>query len=250
MKLRYITCSDPRQQNSIKSVMELAYMPNAEIAVQCHSSKMSAGMPRNVWFEQLLKTAYNSEGINLAIHINAEWADSICRNGAIPETILNWIKLEYSYDNPLIQRIQLNMPKATAENIDAEKLAKIIHCFKNQEFILQYNEKTKNAVEKLHKTGAKFSLLFDASGGNGISPEQWQKPIYKTHPMGYSGGISPYNVMKNLDLIDRVVPKNTKIWIDAEGKLKSPMLFEEKPMFDVDLAKSYVKHANIWQKTR
>ncbi|MFQ6703913.1 MAG: hypothetical protein ACLRFP_02410 [Alphaproteobacteria bacterium] len=41
MKLKYITCSDPREHNSIKSIMELARMPNAEIAVQCHPSKMS-----------------------------------------------------------------------------------------------------------------------------------------------------------------------------------------------------------------
>ena len=57
MKLRYITCSDPREHNSIKSVIELAKLPRAEIAVQCHPSKMSVGMPRNVWFNQLICAA-------------------------------------------------------------------------------------------------------------------------------------------------------------------------------------------------
>lgn len=250
MQLRYITCSDPRENNSVKSIIDLAHMPRAEIGIQCHPSKMSNNMPRNVWFNELLRAANQTSRVNLAVHINCEWADSICAHGVIPEIILNWIQLEKCHNVPLIRRIQLNMPKSTAANINADALAKIIHDFKNHEFILQYNNNTKDAVEKLHQTGAKFSLLFDASGGNGISPKSWQKPIYENHPMGYSGGMSPYNVMRNLDAINAVVPSNRWIWIDAEGKLKSQTLFEEKPVFDTDLAKGYVHRANLWQKQR
>ena len=248
MKIRYITCSDPREHNSIKSILDLAHLPHAEIAVQCHPSKMSKGMPRNVWFDELLFAANWTSRVNLAIHVNAQWANDICANGKIPEIILNWMRIERTHNNPLIRRIQLNMPRATAENINADKLAQIIHDFKNQEFILQYNDKTKDAVEKLHKTGAKFSLLFDASGGNGIAPTQWEKPIYETHPMGYSGGLSPTNIMRNLDKINALVPGETPIWTDAEGKLKFQGLFDEKPLFDVDMARAYVARANMWQK--
>jgi hypothetical protein len=65
--------------------------------------------------------------------------------------------------------------------------------------------------------------------------------------MGYSGGLSPDNVFGNLRKIERIVGDN-EIWIDAEGKLKSQTLFDEKALFDVNLAKSYVRRANIWQK--
>ena len=247
MKLRYITCSDPREHNSIKSIIDLAHMPHAEIAVQCHPSKMLSGMPRNIWFNKLLQETKQTSRINLAIHVNNEWSNDICAKGIIPNIILDWINIEKSHNKPLIKRIQLNMSADTAENIDAEALAKIIHDFKYHEFILQYNDKTKNAVQKLQETGAKFSLLFDASGGNGISPAQWQKPIYETHPMGYSGGLSPINIIQNLDKINAVVGDN-ETWIDAEGKLKTPTLFEEKPLFDAELAKIYLRRANIWQK--
>ena len=250
MKLRYITCSDPREQNSVKSIIELAHLPHAEIAVQCHPSKMSKGMPRNVWFEELLFAANWTSRINLAMHINSEWANDICANGKIPEIILNWMQIERTYNNPLVRRIQLNMPRETANNINADALAKIIHDFKNHEFILQYNNKTKDAIEKLHRTGAKFSLLFDASGGNGVSPKEWQKPVYDEHPMGYSGGLSPTNVMRNLGQINALVPDDRSVWIDAEGKLKSQTLFEEKPTFDTDLARGYIYRANLWAKTR
>ena len=248
MKLRFITCSDPRENNSVKSIIDLAHLPYAEIAVQCHPSKMSTGMPRNVWFNELLHAANQTSRVSLAIHINCEWADSICAKGIIPDIILNWMQIEKCHNNPLIKRIQLNMPKKTAETINANALAQIIHDFPNNEFILQYNNNTKDAVEKLHQTGAKFSLLFDASGGTGKSPESWQKPIYENHPMGYSGGMSNENVMRNLDAINAVVPENRWIWVDAEGRLKSQTLFEEKPQFDVDLARAYVKRATTWQK--
>jgi hypothetical protein len=228
--------------------MSLSRLPRAEIAVQCHPSKMSSGMPRNVWFEQLLRDAKLASHIHLAIHINAEWAYDICARGIIPDIILDWIKIERTHNNPLIKRIQLNMSKDTADNIDINGLRAVLYDFRHQEFIFQYNDKTKDAIEKLHKTNAKFSLLFDASGGNGISPENWQKPIYENHPMGYSGGISPTNVMQNLSKIRAVVGDDTPIWIDAEGKLKSQNLFDEKALFDVELAKAYVRRANVWQK--
>ena len=247
MYLRYITCSDPREHNPVKTIISLARLPRAEIAVQCHPSKMSADMPRNIWFNQLIRESLQASHINLAIHINAEWAYDICTRGYIPNIILDWLKVEKSHRRPLIKRVQLNMSKNVADNINVNAMRGILYDFRHTEFIFQYNDKTKDAIEKMHKSGAKFSLLFDASGGNGISPDKWQKPVYDEHPMGYSGGISPDNVIGNLRKIDNVA-HGREIWIDAEGKLKSQNLFDEKALFDADLARAYIKRANKWQK--
>ena len=264
MKLRYITCSDPREHNKISDIVELAKLPNAEIAVQCHHSKMSAGMPRNVWFNDLLRVARDEVDMNLAIHINMEWADYICAKGVIPDIILNWMKLEKSHNKPLIKRIQLNMPKTTAENINMDGIIEIFDYFHDREFIFQYKKDNIPAIRKLHRAVKKinkyrlkdqrlnFSLLFDESGGCGQPPKEWRKPVYKTkvHPMGYSGGMSPDNVIENLNKINAVVPEHRDIWIDAEGKLKSQTVFNAKALFDVELAKGYVRRANAWQKRR
>ncbi len=247
MKLRYITCSDPREHNSVKSIIQLSQKPHAEIAVQCHPSAMAAGMPRNIWFNELLRAAMELRSMNLAIHINNEWSNDICTKGIIPGIIYDWMKIEKQHNKPLIKRIQLNMSKNTADNIDVCAVRAVLYEFRHQEFIFQYNDKTKAAIDKLHKSGAKFSLLFDASGGNGISPDSWQKPIYAEHPMGYSGGISPMNVVGNLNKIAPLVGED-ETWIDAEGKLKSQTLFEEKALFDADLARAYINRANKWQK--
>lgn len=251
MKLEYVTCSDPREHNLISDMIKLGRMPNAEIAVQCHPSKMSEGMPRNVWFKRLLHAVYDISKINLAIHVNNEWTYEICVNGKIPDTLLEFLKAHDSHNNPTIKRIQLNMNEATAQNINPAELAKIVQCyFPRREFIFQYNDVTKDAVRKMHETGVQFSLLFDASGGYGKSPESWEKPVYKTHKMGYAGGISPDNVIDNLRKINLLLPADYKTWIDAEGRLKSNTLFDEKFKFDTELAKLYVKRANNWKKCR
>lgn len=250
MKLRYITCSDPREHNSIESILKLARMPHAEIAVQCHPSKMSPNMPRNVWFEDLLKEAIQLPRINLALHINSEWANDICVNGKLPYPLSAWFKVENKREKPVIQRVQLNMPKETADNINIKYVAKIIHLYDDKEFIFQYNDNTKSAIQKLHDADIKFSLLFDASGGRGVTPKSWEKPIYEAHPMGYSGGMSPENVIGNLRQIDKIVSNDYPTWIDAEGKLKSNDLFDEKPKFNTELARAYITRANMWMKEK
>ena len=251
MKLRYITCSDPREHNSIESIFKLARMPHSEIAVQCHPSKMGDKMPRNIWFRELLRESKQlSRPINLAIHINSEWATDMCVYGILPPTILEWLRLKNEHNNPIIRRVQINMPKETADSIYPYRIGNIICNFPKQEFIFQYNDKTKMAVQKLHDADIKFSLLFDASGGRGVAPKSWEKPIYESHPMGYSGGMSPDNVIGNLRQINKILPTDYPTWIDAEGKLKSNNMFDEKPKFDVELARAYITRANIWEKQR
>lgn len=248
MNLRYVTCSDPREHVSLESIVKLCRMaPFVEIAVQCHPSKVSFDMPRYTWFNNIVKEAVNmGRGPRLAVHVNAEWCNMFCK-GVIATELIDWFFLKNWQNKPVIYRWQLNMPKTTAEQFNPKPLAKLITNHPEHEFIIQYNDNTKDAVQKLHETGVQFSLLFDASGGNGKSPAQWEKPIYRKHPMGYSGGMSPENVIANLDAISKVVPANRDIWIDAEGKLKSAELFDEKPKFDVELAKGYISKVKYWQ---
>lgn len=248
MQLKYITCSDPREFNNINDIISLGNIsPLVEIAVQSHPSKMSPGMPRFQWFQELiLQVATNkSSKINLAMHVNREYCDTICRFGEIPIEIKQFFDFADEKGNPIVKRIQLNMPKDAAENINIKKLSELISNRPTQEFILQYNDKTKDIVHRIGQTATKFSVLYDASGGCGLLPSAWEKPVFQNHFQGYAGGISPDNVTYNLDKIDSVVwEKKRPIWIDAEGKLK------QNDMFNIDLAKKYIQNALNWRKQR
>ena len=80
MRLRYITCSDPRENLNPKDVIDLLKIsPLAELGVQAHPSAMSFGYPRFDWLKKLLDMAKDLQTpINLALHVNYKWCDKIC----------------------------------------------------------------------------------------------------------------------------------------------------------------------------
>ena len=63
------------------------------------------------------------------------------------------------------------------------------------------------------------AVLFDTSGGNGIAPAAWPRPLSGT-ACGYAGGLGP-------EVIDHALPEIAKacgdasIWIDMEGRLRT-----------------------------
>ena len=244
MNLKYITCSDPRNYNSLDDMFSLWEIDDrVEIAVQMHPGKVSSNTERYKWIQALVDRLKNDVCLyNFAIHINGQWCHDVC-NGKIPSELREFFDSAYRVDKipmPAVKRFQLNMPQLTADTLNPYVLKGVIESFPTQEFIIQYNDKTKDAVKKLDATGARFDLLFDASGGRGISPESWSAPVYANRQMGYSGGFSPENVNDNLDKISAVVPAGHNVWIDAEGKLKT----DDK--FDVARARQYILNAKNW----
>ena len=165
MNLKYITCSDPREFNDIHDIVKLAkFSPRVEIAVQAHPSKMSHGMPRNEWFRELVQYVQRDKhDINLAVHVNREWCDAICRTGKIPLELKEFFDARGERNRPLIKRWQLNVPQDTAANIDIYDIyalrRRLIDTHNNHEFILQYNTHTKHMVSSLFMSNfAKFSF--------------------------------------------------------------------------------------------
>ena len=259
MNLKYITCSDPREFNDIHDIVKLAKTsPRAEIAIQMHPSKASPGMPRYEWAIELVKKVQHDQyydymmglstiqdRLNLAIHINNEWAAQICRTGRIPEELHPLLVMRYRGGldmRPIVRRIQINVPPAAAHDASVIDMAHMMDVNRDYRFIVQYNAKTADLVGRLNQVGAKFSPLYDASGGRGLSPDSWQKPVFDTRMQGYSGGISPENVAENLNKISSVVSADHDVWIDAEGKLKTD------DRFDIMRARQYIINAENWLK--
>ena len=247
MKLQYITCSDPRDYNSFDELNGLWNIdPRVEIAVQMHPGKVSPETPRYQWVKELVDTLNRmpQQNPNFAIHVNNDWCDEIC-NGRIPEALYPlFCAWHYDTEKMVVGRIQLNMPDKTVENFNPFELKKVFEYFSTQKFIVQYNNRTKPAVNQLHNAGANFQILFDASGGRGISADEWKKPVYPgKHAQGYSGGLSPENIADNLTKINTVADGHT-IWTDAEGKLKT----DNK--FDCARAAAYIKNAIRWEQNQ
>ena len=239
MKLEKITCSDMREYNYVDDIIDLGVRyPCAEFAIQAHPSKFSANMPRYVWFDTLMHAARDTD-VNLAMHVNNQWRTELC-HGHIPYELRRMWDMKRTNGKPIIGRVQININGGKGKyRFCADKVAQIICAYPDIEFIFQYIPAQATRLQKLDKTGAKFSMLFDASGGRGISPDAWQAPVSKKHKMGYSGGLSPENIADNLAKINLLLPRNYKTWIDAEGKLKTT----DTKQFDVARAELYIQNA-------
>lgn len=244
MKLRYITCSDPREDLSVISLLNFTEKyPISELGVQAHPGPMSYKGRRYGWFNQMIFSCSNMPTPpNIALHINYEWCDCMCR-GTVPIELQRWIdaRNEITKD-PVIKRIQLNIGDNTW-SFDPVKLANLIQEHKDQEFIFPYNQRVALQIEQLKATGAKFSLLFDGSYGAGISPDKWQKPVYEDVPNGYAGGLGPGNVAIQLNKINKILPHDYETWIDAEGRLRD---IYDTQSFSLGLAERYMQEAIKW----
>lgn len=231
-----------REYNEIDDIIDLGKRyPMAEFAIQAHPSKFSAHMPRYVWFDTLLHAA-SVGNMNLAMHINAEWRTALC-HGKIPYEIKRMWDLKRTDNTSVIGRVQININGGKDSfRFYADRVADIIRAYPGIKFIFQYTPRQHARIERLNAEKVPFDLLFDASGGRGISPEKWDAPILPKHRMGYSGGLSPENVAENLNKINLVVPANYKTWIDAEGKLKDP----DTKQFDIVRAEKYIQNALRW----
>lgn len=246
MKLRYITCSDPRSDIPLESLLNFAEKyPMTEFGVQAHMGAMSENMDRFKWFDKLVQISRNMpKAPNLALHVNYEWCDYM-NIGAIPYELADWILTHNAHTGkPTVQRIQLNIGDHTF-SFNSKKLANLIKKFSDQEFILPWNHHVADKIQQLKETGAKFSLLYDNSYGAGIEPKKWYPPVYDDVPNGYAGGLGPDNVEKHLDKINAVLPHDYTTWIDAEGKLRDP---KTTCSFTLESAEKYVQNVIKWQK--
>lgn len=59
-------------------------------------------------------------------------------------------------------------------------------------------------------------VLFDASGGRGISPVEWPQAVNTTF-CGYAGGLNPENVAQAVQIIGM---RATRYWIDMESGVR------------------------------
>lgn len=75
---------------------------------------------------------------------------------------------------------------------------------------------------------ANHSLLIDASGGRGITPDGWDV-LMTQKPVGRAGGLGPDNLTSELGTF--AVEARNGAWVDMEGKLRTD------DWFDLDTAR-------------
>lgn len=113
------------------------------------------------------------------------------------------------------QRIQLNI---ISSRIKVDNLKNLINAYPDKTFMTQHNS-ANNQLAALLQDCPNHAVLFDASGGRGISPEIWPEHLTPKF-CGYAGGLGPDNIEMQLQLINKSAGTHN-IWIDMEGRLRT-----------------------------
>lgn len=88
-------------------------------------------------------------------------------------------------------------------------------------------------------------VLFDGSGGQGLSPAGWEAPV--TSPTGFAGGLGPRNLATELaritEAIQASVTPQAPFWIDMESSLRN-----SDDQFDLLQAKACLEMADAYRQ--
>lgn len=205
--------------------------PYVEFGILC--SKNSEGNPRfpsHKWIDELSRLPH--VGMHLSMHLCGSWVRSLCYGDGLVFT--DWIN-EYI---PMFSRIQLNFHGQAHRVGDRTLIA--LRNFHDLPIIFQMDGENNWLHWFAAKTNVNAYPLFDLSGGAGILPEYYPKPIGQY--CGYAGGLSPDNLNEQLENLSHIIGK-TPIWVDAETHLRShnDKVFDmEKVIKFLEIAKPYV----------
>ena len=168
------------------------------------------------------------QGTRFSGHICGEWARKVCR-GWFPAQI----------DHRTFQRIQLNVAHFLEEEvIDPAAMASCLP--KNREYIVQVGAALQEGValaRSLQLYDRTISILFDASGGHGVTPAKWPELAFGMK-CGFAGGLGPDDLEQALRSLSSSVG-DAHVWIDMESRVRS----EDGERFDINKARTCLEIA-------
>ena len=237
MKLQYCSITGADDAVDVADLTKIATkFPMVEWAILLLRAR--AGQPRfptTSWIENF--TAH-SKGQNKAMHL--------CDDGFLGFIAKDPDVLELMSG---FQRIQLNLKFGDVEGkYDPAELVARVKESPQWQFILQYTRE-KQGLLPLFKDVKNHAVLFDASAGQGISPDRWDAPL-AGHFCGYAGGLNPDNVGKNLQDIARVAAGHVT-WIDMETGVRTDDKFDLSKVERVlEIASPYFDQAQIAPRSK
>ena len=241
MRLSTIVLSGANEHTDAQAIISLckncSYL--AELGIQVSGEKAYYSSGRYWWLQLLCHLA--TPDINIALHLNKDWVEDFCA-GKIPPELETFLALSHPDGSPKIKRIQLNFKIGREKKPDLYTLLSTMRRYARHDFILSYNDSNQDFIRQIRKSGFKIgALLYDSSFGEGIAPSKRPAPVFNDVYQGYAGGLSPDNVVAELEKIDTVVPPGKSFFIDAEGKLKG-----EDGHLSLEKCKIFLTRAYAW----
>lgn len=211
MKLSCVTITGADDSIDVEELFLLSErFPFVEWGILCSEIKSGSNrFPSINWLDSL--STFKSKDTKFSAHLCGIYAKDVI--------FQNMLYLPLKCEH-LFQRVQLNVMQKHFHKIDFSYLNNINKISDKIEWICQYRgglQDDKKIAEM--ESYDCFSVLYDISGGKGVSPSSWIKPFEKIKT-GYAGGLSPNNLEKELANINELVD-NHKVWIDMESGVRT-----------------------------
>lgn len=160
---------------------------------------------------EFLQNAFRSlpSTTNVALHVCGKGVYDLIESEPVISSLVELVHARQG-------RVQLNFSHAR-KNVDLDKLKGMIELLYPMTIITQVHQANEGIWQALRELD-NHAVLFDGSGGRGISPDIWPEPLPIS--CGYAGGLGPSNISDQLNIISNTVG-NREIWIDMEGSLRT-----------------------------
>lgn len=232
MHLHTVTISGPDDGTAQQDMLDISKeYPFVEWGILL-SSRTDARprYPTPEWIDGLEEMA--RQGVLLSGHVCGGWAGRICK-GRFAEPL----------DRPFFRRTQLNVAQFFQKEV--RDVALMAGCLpRNREYIVQVGHAIREGLalaRDIQQHGHAVSVLYDASGGRGATPEQWPTPEFGIK-FGYAGGLGPENIAEQLAIITSM-GGDASIWIDMESRVRTDdgqRLDLDKVRQCLEIARKYV----------
>lgn len=168
--------------------------------------------------------------LNLSLHLCGRW---------VRDMLIGKTTLPYNYCDGF-PRIQINF-HAERCLIDPERFVDALKYYgdyiikPSRQFIFQIdghggNRHMEEMIQAQGDIEIDYAALFDVSGGAGITPRTWPRPLWGKGSWkqasgfiyhGYAGGLGPHNIAEQLPKIAEAAG-DCRIWIDMETHVRTP----------------------------
>lgn len=201
--LKFCTFTGVDESTNLKDLIELQReYPFVEWGI-LFSEKLagqSVRYPETVFIHHFLRSNVNNKALHLC--------------GSIARKIF---EIDEFYFNVEDIRLQINVNNRKTP-LNKSQIQNTINKLSNTKIIIQNNDANSDIVN-LFKNN-----LFDKSGGEGKSPDNWPNYINGVF-CGYAGGLGPDNIIVELPQIEKAA-NNNDYWIDMENNIRTNDLLD------------------------
>lgn len=218
-------CGADNQTDIADMIRQHTQYPTIEWGILFHPDKVNTSRyPGEQWLSKLKDRKLKDSTLRLAGHLCGTYCSDVIKGN------IEFIRTLSHFD-----RFQVNATKENGVTFDLPSaiagLSSTITSCPNKEWILQYNDQTKELCQGV-KHFPNVSLLYDSSCGTGQIIDRFEN-VENHWKVGFAGGISDSNIR---DILNRAILVKECEWIDMESGVR------ENDMFSIEKCERCMKN--------